>query len=376
MMPRLQWLTSVPSERSIGLWIRELAKSLPLSCYIFDLPSGYILESHVICFLVCMRKIIAYAASALLALMIPIMLWGVLIEPGLIDQPEWTVEIPGLPASWNGREIALMADLQIGMWLGNTDTVRRIVDRLIQRKPAAVLIAGDFIYHPTEDEPEEVREEFEPSDYREDALEQIRQAVDLIRPLTEAGIRVYAVLGNHDYGMETESAVALPWVADLVANSLSKIGVQLLDNRAVLIEPPGAAAAGDRSPDLPFYLVGIGAHLPRHDDQKSALAEVPAAAARVVFMHNPASFERIPSGQAPLALAAHTHGGQVRLPFLPEWTWLSYVKGEKIHADGWIDGYGRPGNRLYVNRGIGFSKVPIRINCRPELTIFTLRSQS
>ena len=323
-----------------------------------------------------MLKNIVYAASVLLAIIIVVIFWGVVIEPRLVDQPEWTVEIRALPASWNGREIALMADLQVGMWLGNTDTVRRIVDRLIQRKPAAVLIAGDFIYHPTEDEPEEVREEFEPSEYREDALEDIRQAVDLIRPLIEAGIRVYAVLGNHDYGMETESAVALPWVADLVANSLSKVGVQHLNNRAVLIEPPGAAAAGGGASDLPFYLVGIGAHLPRQDDPESALAGVPAAAARIVFMHNPASFERIPSGQAPLALAAHTHGGQVRLPFLPEWTWLSYVKGEKIHADGWIDGYGKAGNRLYVNRGIGFSKVPIRINCRPEVTIFTLRSQS
>jgi predicted MPP superfamily phosphohydrolase len=42
-------------------------------------------------------------------------------------------------------------------------------------------------------------------------------------------------------------------------------------------------------------------------------------------------------------------------------------------VDGWIDAsYGAPGNRLYVNRGNGFSTVPVRLNCRPELTIFTL----
>ena len=275
-----------------------------------------------------MLKAIAYIGTALLAIITLILVWGVLIAPRLIDQREWMAEIPALPASWNRRQIALIADLQVGMWLGNTDTVRRMVDRLIKRKPAAVLIAGDFIYHPIEDEPEDVREEFEPSDYREDALEEIRQAVDLIRPLVEAGIPVYAVLGNHDYGMETESAVAVPWLADLVTTSLSEIGIQVLRNQAVLIEPPNAAAAGERSPDLPFYLVGIGAHLARQDDVNLALTEVPAAAARLVLMHHPASFERIPAGQAPLALAAHTHGGQIRLPFLPEWTWLSYVKGE------------------------------------------------
>ena len=202
-----------------------------------------------------MLKAIAYIGTALLAIITLILVWGVLIAPRLIDQREWMAEIPALPASWNRRQIALIADLQVGMWLGNTDTVRRMVDRLIKRKPAAVLIAGDFIYHSIEDEPEDVREEFEPSDYREDALEEIRQAVDLIRPLVEAGIPVYAVLGNHDYGMETESAVAVPWLADLVTTSLSEIGIQVLRNQAVLIEPPNAAAAGERSPDLPFYLV-------------------------------------------------------------------------------------------------------------------------
>ncbi len=42
--------------------------------------------------------------------------------------------------------------------------------------------------------------------------------------------------------------------------------------------------------------------------------------------------------------------------------------------DGWIEGFGEPGNQLYVNRGIGFSVVPIRILCPPEVTLFTLRS--
>ena len=90
-------------------------------------------------------------------------------------------------------------------------------------------------------------------------------------------------------------------------------------------------------------------------------------------MHNPDSFEPLPSGTAPLAMAGHTHGGQVRLPFLPEWSWMTFAKEDEVHADGWIDGYGQPGNRLYVNRGIGFSIIPIRINCPPEITLFTLR---
>ena len=62
----------------------------------------------------------------------------------------------------------------------------------------------------------------------------------------------------------------------------------------------------------------------------------------------------------------------IRLPFTPEWSWITFRLEDEVHADGWIDGYGAPGNRLYVNRGIGFSVLPIRINCPPEITMFTL----
>ena len=74
-----------------------------------------------------------------------------------------------------------------------------------------------------------------------------------------------------------------------------------------------------------------------------------------------------------MALGAHTHGGQIRPPFLTRWSWMSLVKESPVAADGWIEpGFGAKGNRLYVNRGIDFSVVPMRINCRPELTWVTL----
>ena len=122
-----------------------------------------------------------------------------------------------------------------------------------------------------------------------------------------------------------------------------------------------------------MYLAGIGSAWAEEDRPAAAVAQVPEGAPRLVLMHNPESFAELPGGAAPLAMAAHTHGGQVRLPFTPEWTWMTYTREDNVHADGWIDGYGAPGNRLYVNRGIGFSLVPMRLNCPPEVTLFTLR---
>lgn len=302
-------------------------------------------------------KKIKYALLGLLGLIGALLIWG-LLEPYLIDIEEEVAEIPNLPTAWEGQKVALITDWQIGMWLSNTSTIRRIVEQLIEERPALVLIAGDFVYKAGENPSEE-----------------INKAIEIVRPLVKAGIPTYAVLGNHDYGMDAKNAPVDVQLATKVHEALEAAGVQMLKNEAVGLALPGnrnqtVARTGG---ELPLYLVGIGDHWANQDKPIFAVAQVPREAARLVFMHNPDSFEPLPPRTAPLAMAAHTHGGQVRIPFLPEWSWMTFVKEDEVHADAWIDGYGQPGNKLYVNRGIGFSIIPIRINCPPEVTFFTLR---
>ncbi len=292
-------------------------------------------------------RYVRYTIIALIGALRLLLVWGVAIEPRLIDREEEVAAVPGLPAAWEGQRVALIADLQVGMWLANTGTVRRIVAQLVEERPALVLIAGDFIYQPGDD-----------------ARDEIAEAVELIRPLPQAGIPTYAVLGNHDYSLNWRDDPKREDIARQLRAALAERGVRVLHNEAIPLPAPGDAAA--------LYLVGIGSAW-AGEDRAAAVGQVPAGAPRLVFMHNPDSFADLPAGAAPLALAAHTHGGQVRLPFTPDWSWLDLVKDEESHADGWIAGYGAPGNRLYVNRGIGFGTLPVRINCPPELTVFTLR---
>ncbi len=307
-------------------------------------------------------KYVKYTALGIIVILLLLLIWGVVIEPRLVDFKAETAVIPNLPTAWENKRVALIADMQIGMWLGNEGTVTKIVNRIIEEHPAAVLIAGDFVYKPTdEDETDEVERE----DVK-DFMSEVNKSVALIRPLVKAGIPTYAVLGNHDYGMNHPDSAKNDHLANAVRQTLAQAGVRVLENEAVPL-----VLSDENKPTL--YLAGIGSLYANDAETERALSQVPENEARIIFMHNPDSFAEFPANAAPLALAGHTHGGQIRIPFTENWSWMSLVSEEKIKADGWIDNFGQTGNRLYVNRGIGFSTFPVRINCRPELTVFTLR---
>ncbi len=295
-----------------------------------------------------------------------LLIWGVVIEPRLIEVREETAVIPNLPDEFKNKKIALIADLQVGMWFGNEKTVKEIIRRIIEIRPAAVLIAGDFVYKPTDnDELEDVeREDIE------DYMVEVNKSIDLIRPLTKANIPTFAVLGNHDYGMSYPDSVINKNLAEAVRKKLISNGIKVLDNQAV----PLKSGNGVNSSSKDFHIIGIGSSYAGNAEPAKALSQIPTDAPRLIFMHNPEVFKLLDAKTAPIALAGHTHGGQIRIPFTENLSWMALFSDEEIHADGWIGDFGKAGNNLYVNRGIGFSSFPVRINCRPELTVFTLKS--
>ncbi|MDJ0569962.1 MAG: metallophosphoesterase [Pleurocapsa sp. MO_192.B19] len=294
-------------------------------------------------------KILKYIPLGLLGSIALLIIWS-FIEPRILNVENETAKIPNLPNSWSGKKIGQITDFQIGLWGDNRGTARRSVAKLIEAKPAVALISGDFIYHPGSNiKPE------------------IETAVDIVRPLVEAGIPTYAVLGNHDYGMSSKSAPPKIEKAERLEMALESAGIEVLQNESVQLQLPGSKES--------LYLVGVDSLWADRDDVQQALSNLPESSPRITMMHNPDSFEEFPANSAPLAVAGHTHGGQVRVPGFPQWSWLRFTQKDKVYADGWAKGYGETGNQLYVNPGIGMSIVPIRLFCPPELTFFTLETE-
>ena len=97
----------------------------------------------------------------------------------------------------------------------------------------------------------------------------------------------------------------------------------------------------------------------------AALKGIPKDAYTILMFHSPGYFDQA-AGHVNLCLTGHTHGGQVRIPFVRPF-WLPLGSGRFL--EGW---YEEKGSRMYVNRGIGMSDLPVRFLCRPEVTFITL----
>jgi len=117
----------------------------------------------------------------------------------------------------------------------------------------------------------------------------------------------------------------------------------------------------------PLYLAGLDDGWSGKPDLAAALRHAPASAPVILLLHEPDLADRVSSDpRISLQLAGHSHGGQIRLPkigalVLP-YLAMKYDQGLYRVRDMW----------LYTNRGIGVTNEPIRYNCPPEITLFTL----
>jgi predicted MPP superfamily phosphohydrolase len=250
-------------------------------------------------------------------------------EPRRIAVRRLELELPRWPAELDGLRIALVSDLHAGAPHVGIERVARVVERTAVLEPDLVALLGDYV------DPE-VR--FGDAVAPEPVAEQLGR---LRAPLGSV-----AVLGNHD------------WHADgpRVAGALSDHGIRVLENEAVRVrrEPAelwiaGLADAGERRPDVDRTLAGV-----------------PDDAAVVLLSHNPDLFPRIPARVA-LTLSGHTHGGQVNVPGA-RGRWIPSRFGERF-ADGHVVEDGR---HLVVSRGIGTSRLPVRLAAPPEVLLLRL----
>ncbi len=110
-------------------------------------------------------------------------------------------------------------------------------------------------------------------------------------------------------------------------------------------------------------IVGLDYHVSGRADLEKAFAE--ANDRRVLLLvHGPAAINRLGDRKVALAIAGHSHGGQLRLPLIGA-TVLPDQVGRYVRGL-----YQTPNGPLYVNVGVGTTIIHARFLCRPEITVF------
>lgn len=244
------------------------------------------------------------------------------VEPRWLALGHVDVWFPHLPLHLDGFTIAQLSDLHRGPEVSAEEIAQAVRLVLRQEGIALIVLTGDYVSRSAG---------YAPS------------CAEALAPL--AASKVLACLGNHDHWTD----------ADVVAAALTDVGIDVLRNAAQEV------ADG-------LWVAAVDDVWERHADLERALGRVPAGATIVLLAHEPDYADTAAAdGRMHLQLSGHSHGGQVRLPFLGPLV-LPYL-ARKYSAGLYTVGE----MSLYVNRGVGLIAPAIRLNCRPEVTLITLR---
>lgn len=263
-------------------------------------------------------------ASLTAAIGLPFYAWR--IEPHWLEVVRRDMPVRGLPDRLAGRVLVQISDLHAGPVVAE-DYLVAAMQRVSALGADVLVITGDFM---TCEGPEQL-----------DAVRRV------LRHLTPGRLATVAVLGNHDYGHGCRQVK----VADELTCRLQDQGIRVLRNEAV--EVAGLTIAGLDDLWGPFFA------------PQRVLSGVDPDA--LLLCHNPDGIDRLGSlAWRGWMLSGHTHGGQVKLPFLrPP---ILPVHNHRYHAGAIDVGAGR---QLYVNRALGYLH-RLRFNVRPEITVFRL----
>ena len=260
------------------------------------------------------------------------------LEPNRPILTAMEIVLPRLPAAFDGFTIAQLSDFHYDPL--SAVPLRAAIEIVNHLHPDVVALTGDFVTAPP------FHSRFNPATRAAGAAEPCATLLQQLHPR----LGMFSVLGNHDLDSD----------APRIAATLQSHGIPVLRNRSIPIEQGGSR----------IWLCGLDSVMEHKPEFDRALHEVPNDELVVLLVHEPDFADIAAHYPVDLQLSGHSHGGQIWLPGIGA-PWLppfarKYPRG--LHRIGPLT--------LYTNMGLGTIRLPVRLNCPPEVTLFTLRSSS
>ena len=276
-------------------------------------------------------KRLRVSLAAIILFLGGIVFWAFFVEPNRLVIRQQLIQIDNWPRELNGLRIAVIADIHAGAPFIDEKKLRLIVQRTNDLRPDLIVILGDYMTGNGQ-----VRHTMEPEVF-----------APILKNLS-APLGVYSVLGNHDW-----------WYGGRkVRAGLEQNGIKVLEDEVVQLNARGTS----------LWLVGLADLWTRPQNIEQTINKVPEGAPVIALTHNPDIFPRIPQ-RVPLMLAGHTHGGQVRFPFIGSVVHSSRV-GERYEMGHVVEN----NHHLFVTTGIGTSILSVRFGVPPEIVLLTVNS--
>jgi len=245
------------------------------------------------------------------------------IEPNLIRIKKYKINFKK-----NKTKIVVISDLHLGVYKGSI-FLQRVVKKINKINPDIVLIAGDLTF--------EIK--------RKDLYAKFSSLKKIKAP-------VYTVLGNHDFHNKLN-------ITDDLKKVLNNFKITLIDNKIKKIKVKNNL----------ITLIGLECFSNGSIDY-SLLKEVGDNDISIVLTHNPdlvCDFPR--NNKIDLVISGHTHGGQIRIPFLYKKVMKKTIAMRYSFNTGF---YNINNTKVFVSSGLGEVILPMRFLIPPEISVLEI----
>ncbi|MBQ2666296.1 metallophosphoesterase [Methanobrevibacter sp.] len=250
-------------------------------------------------------------------------------NPDEVDVMEVDIELPNLGENFHNYRILNLCDIHLGQWI-TPEYLDDLIDYVNTLNYDLVTLTGDYVSYIL--------------DGYEEALE------ESFRKLKSQDGK-FGVLGNHDHWTDAEKIRKIFKDSDII---------DLSNNAVTLIR-------GDDK----LNLGGVDSFTVYADDLNKVLAKLDEDAPTILLAHEPDFAQKsYQTGKIDLQISGHSHGGQFIIPKIE----TTPLRGNNFIRYP-VGLYELGGMYQYTSRGLGTNSFRIRVNCKPEITIITLKTK-